>query len=76
MKVSLRVEYRQGVEDPEALTVANSIKKLGFESVKSLKIVKEYIFEIDSRNPKEELERLSSQLLVNPVIHSFSLVSQ
>lgn len=76
MKVALRVEYRDGVEDPEALTVENSIRKLGVESVKSVKIVKEYLFEVDSKSPQEEVERLARILLMNPVVHKYSLVER
>lgn len=76
MKIALRVEYRDGVEDPEALTVQNSIKKLGVESVKSVKIVKEYLFDVDSKNPRKDIERLAGTLLMNPVIHKYSLVEE
>lgn len=76
MKMALRVEYRDGVEDPEALTVEKSIRKLGIDSVKSVKIVKEYLFDIDSSNPQEEIEKLAGILLMNPVIHKYSLAKR
>jgi|ACXJ01.1.fsa_nt_gi phosphoribosylformylglycinamidine synthase len=73
MKIALRIEYREGVEDPEASTVSKNCEVLGFQDLSKIKIAKEYVFDVNESNPEKRVEELARTLLVNPVIQKYSI---
>ncbi len=73
MKVALKIEYKEGVEDPEATVVSKNAAVLGFGDLGRLKIAKEYVFEVKSAAQKKKVEELAKLLLVNPVIQSYAI---
>ena len=56
MKIALRIEYREGVEDPEASTVSKNCEVLGFQDLSKIKIAKEYVFDVNESNPEKRVE--------------------
>lgn len=74
-KVRIEIRYLKGVEDPEALTIKKNLNILGFTSVESLDTVRSYEVEISSdvEDPLEEARKMAEKLLVNPVIHEYSV---
>ncbi len=73
MKIALRIEYREGVEDPEASTVSKNCEVLGFRDLSKIKIAKEYVFDVNEGDPEKRIEELARTLLVNPVIQKYSI---
>lgn len=73
MKIALRIEYKKGVEDPEATTVERNALTLGFDKFRSIRIAKEYVFDVDRKDARSEVEKFARDLLVNPVIQEYSI---
>jgi phosphoribosylformylglycinamidine synthase len=73
MKIALRIEYKKGVEDPEASVVAKNALTLGFDKLKSIKIAKEYVFDVNDKEGKAQVEKIARDLLVNPVIQQYTI---
>ena len=63
----VEVAYKAGVVDPVEETVIIGLTDLGIKNVKAVKTAKLYILE--GKLTKEQLEDISSKLLVNPIIH-------
>jgi phosphoribosylformylglycinamidine synthase PurS subunit len=73
MKIALRIEYKKGVEDPEASVVEKNALTLGFDRLKSIKIAKEYVFDVNGKEGKAQVEKIARDLLVNPVIQQYTI---
>jgi phosphoribosylformylglycinamidine synthase PurS subunit len=73
MKIALRIEYRKGVEDPEASVVEKNAVTLGFDRLKSIKIAKEYVFDVSDKEGRAQVEKIARDLLVNPVIQQYTI---
>ncbi len=74
IKLKITVGYKEGVEDPEGLAVKNSLRLLDFKNVEEVKISKVYeILLNDAQDPQREAEEMCDKLLVNPVIHKFTI---
>lgn len=75
-RVRIEIRYLKGVEDPEALTIKKNLKILGFSSVDSINTVRSYEIEFspDTKDPVGEARKMAEKLLVNPVIHEFSVI--
>ncbi len=75
VKVKIYVEYKENVEDPEALTVKKSLSLLGFEGIENVKISKVYELEIkgNKNSAKKKALEICDKLLVNPVIHKYEV---
>ncbi|MGC8585238.1 MAG: phosphoribosylformylglycinamidine synthase subunit PurS [Thermoplasmata archaeon] len=75
VKVKIYIEYKEGVEDPEALTVKKSLSLLGFEGINSVKISKVYEMEIEGNknSARKKAVEICEKLLANPVIHRYEV---
>ena len=73
MKIALRIEYKKGVEDPESSVVQKNALSLGFDKLKSIKIAKEYVFDVADEVGKAQVEKIARDLLVNPVIQEYTI---
>lgn len=75
-RVRIEIRYLKGVEDPEALTIKKNLNILGFSSVKSINTIRSYEIDLadDVRDPISEARKMAEKLLVNPVIHEYSIV--
>ena len=66
------VSYKQGILDPEAESIKKTIKNMGIDCVKKVSKGKFFDIEVDkSKNYKKEVEKISKDLLSNPVIEKF-----
>lgn len=74
-RVRIEIRYLKGVEDPEALTIRKNLNILGFQSVKSISTVRSYEIEMapDVKDPVEQARKMAEKLLVNPVIHEYTV---
>ena len=74
--VEVRVEYKPGVQDPEALSIEKSLGLLGIPEVSRVGTARVYRLEF-AGVPQVEAERLAARavdrLLANPVIHRVTI---
>ena len=74
MKVRVEVGLKQGVLDPEAVTIERSLLHLGFEGVSGLRKTRIFTFELatsDRAAAESQVQAMCEKLLVNPVIESY-----
>ena len=71
------VNFKDGILDPEAEAIKHTIANMGLKSVKTL--VKGKFFDIeveDKKNHLSEIEKISKDLLANPIIENFKIVKK
>lgn len=74
MKARVYVFYKDSVFDPQGNTVAQSLNRMGFSKVKSVRMGKVIDVEIDSTNIEDvrsDVRKMCDKLLANPVIESY-----
>lgn len=74
MKARVHVFYKDSVFDPQGNTIAQSLRRVGFQKVKDVRVGKAIDVEIDCPSwdeAKRDLDKMCEKLLVNPVIESF-----
>jgi len=71
------VNFKPGILDPEAEAIKKTISNIGFKSVKNLTKGKFFDIEVaKNQNYSEEIEKISKELLSNPVIENFKIVKK
>ena len=76
MKVKVLVSLKEGVLDPQAKAIAHALCAHGFESLQSVTLSKEIIFDIlESKADKAErvAQSMCENLLANVVIEDYSI---
>ena len=69
------VNFKNGILDPEAEAINKILKNMGFKGIK--KVSKGSFFDIEFDNKKnyvKDIEKISKELLSNPVIEDFKIV--
>ncbi|MBF92000.1 MAG: phosphoribosylformylglycinamidine synthase, purS protein [Rickettsiales bacterium] len=69
------VNFKNGILDPEAEAINKTLKNMGFKGIK--KVSKGSFFDIEFDNKKnyvKDIEKISKELLSNPVIEDFKIV--
>lgn len=70
------VRLKEGVLDPQGVTIQKALEKLGYSDVLSVRSGKFYELEVQSDGDiNARVEELSARLLANPVIESFEVMS-
>jgi phosphoribosylformylglycinamidine synthase PurS subunit len=74
MKARVHVFFKDSVFDPQGNTLAGSLKRLGFNSVKDVRVGKAIDVSFED-SPKDQvmrdLDKMCEQLLANPIIESY-----
>ena len=70
------VEFKPGILDPESEAIKKTINQLGFKNVKKISKGKFFDVEISSDDRSFEIEKISKDLLSNPVIENFKIVKK
>ena len=71
------VNFKDGILDPEAEAIKQTIANMGSKSIKNLIKGKFFDIEVDKKkNHLKEIERISKDLLTNPVIENFKIVKK
>ncbi len=68
------VKLKDGVLDPQGLTIKNALENMGYPAIKQVRSGKifEISFEPDARRKPEELiDEICRKLLTNPVIENY-----
>ncbi len=71
------VNFKKGILDPEAEAINKTIKNMGFKGIKS--VSKGSFFDIEFDNKKnyiKDIEKISKELLSNPVIEDFKIIKK
>ena len=75
-RATVRIGLRPSVVDPAGDATWASAQRLGYETVKAVRIGKAIDIELeakDANTAREQLESLSANLLANPVIENWRL---
>lgn len=70
------VKLKEGVLDPQGLTIKKALEKLGYQNVKEVRSGKffEIVFDSNGSKPSAKfLNEISDKLLANPVIEKFEI---
>ncbi|MCY0851777.1 phosphoribosylformylglycinamidine synthase subunit PurS [Thermoplasma acidophilum] len=70
MKFRVEIRYKEGVEDPEAVTILKNFNILGYKGIRDVRTSKVYYIDADDR---DEVSEITSKILANPVIHTYTI---
>lgn len=74
MKVTVHIERRPEIADPEGSTIARSLADLGFDEVAAVRTGRTLHLEVDGDDPeaiKANVTDMCEKLLANPVIEDY-----
>ncbi len=74
MKARVFVRLKQGVLDPQGMTIQRSLHSLGYDEVSGVRQGKVFEMDLsttDEVRARERVEEMSRRLLSNPVIEDF-----
>jgi phosphoribosylformylglycinamidine synthase PurS subunit len=74
-KAVVYVRLKEGVLDPQGLTIHKAILNMGYDMVSSVRSGRFFELEVNSSNGQVEskVDEICSKLLANPVIENFSV---
>ena len=71
------INFKKGILDPEAEAIKKTIDNMGYDTIKNISKGKFFDIEISSsKNTLKDLERISSDLLSNPIIENFKIIKK
>ncbi len=76
MKVTVNIQLKEGVLDPQGKAVHHALGSLGFGEVKGVRIGKQIVLEIDESDKekaKQKVTNMCEELLANTVIEDYSI---
>lgn len=74
MRVTVHIERRPEIADPEGSTIGRSLADLGYEEVESVRTGRTLHLEVngsDASSIRSRVEEMCEKLLANPVIEDF-----
>ncbi len=73
-KATVFVRLKDGVLDPQGLTIEKAIKNMGYDMVNSVRSGRFFELELGGgENSKEKVTEICRKLLANPVIEKFEV---
>lgn len=76
MKVTVTIDRRPEIADPEGTTVQRALHDLGFTEAGAVRMDRVIHMEVDDEDParvRERVEEMCRQLLANPVLEDFAV---
>lgn len=76
MKVTVTIDRRPEIADPEGTTVKRALHELGFNEVASVRMDRVIHLDVEGDDPGEvqaRVEEMCRQLLANPVLEDFAV---
>ena len=73
-KVKIYISLKEGVADPQGITIKNALNSLGYQGVGKVRMGKYLQLKLNAKDEKEarrEIEDMCRKLLVNPVIENY-----
>jgi len=74
MKAHVWVMLKQTVFDPQGQTIQHALQSLGYAQVQDVRQGKFFVLQLDGmteNEAKQQIERISREVLTNPVIEEF-----
>lgn len=74
MQVKIFVTLKNGVVDPQGITIKGALESLGYEGIANVRLGKYIQMELNCKSGKEaekDIEEMCQKLLVNPVIEDY-----
>ena len=74
---SVNVMLKDGISDPQGLTIERALPALGYQGVSGVRVGKRIDLEIEAPTPDEarsRVEEMCRRLLANPVIESYEVI--
>jgi len=74
-KAVVYVRLKEGVLDPQGVTIHKALKQMGYEEFMSVRSGKFFELEFDAGNNNidQKIDEVCSKLLTNPVIENFTV---
>jgi len=76
MNVTVHIERRPEIADPEGTAIARSLTDLGYADVTSVRTGRTLHLEVEGNDPEEvrsRVEEMCEKLLANPVIEDYTV---
>ncbi|MCK4642927.1 phosphoribosylformylglycinamidine synthase subunit PurS [bacterium] len=73
MRYRITVKFKEGVFNPEGDTVKRTLNKLGYTGVSNVSIERVFVLEVGDDIGREQVEKLASDILSNPVIEDWEI---
>lgn len=75
MNFEVFVELKPEVLDVQGRAICNTTKQLGFDAIKSVKVSKRFVIEVDDQVPsaQEVVRKVASEFLANSVSETFQI---
>jgi len=72
-KATVYVRLKEGVLDPQGLTIQKAMLNMGYDQISSVRSGRFFELELDAENApsKETVEEICTKLLTNPVIEKY-----
>ena len=71
------INFKKCILDPEAEAIKKTIDNMGYDTIKNISKGKFFDIEISSsKNTLKDLEKISSDLLSNPIIENFKIIKK
>ena len=77
MKISIIVTFKKEVLDPQGKVIQQTLKNMGFKSIKNVRQGKYFDIELDETDKKEArkvAEEICKKLLANLVIEEYKII--
>lgn len=74
MRVTVHIERRAEIADPEGATIARSLADLGYQEVTAVRTGRTLHLDVESDDPgavRERVAEMCEKLLANPVIEDY-----
>ncbi len=74
MQVKIFVTLKNGVVDPQGITIKGALESLGYEGIRNVRLGKYVQMELNSRSREEaekDIKEMCDKLLANPVIENY-----
>lgn len=76
IQATIRVELKDGVLDPQGVTIRNALVDMGYDGVRNVrsgKIFKVSVDTDDREAANEQIDEMCRKLLANPVIEKYTI---
>ena len=74
MKYEICVSLKDDILDPEARAILHSLKQVGYQNIKNLKVKKVYEIETKDENSNlEDIQNIAANHLSSPVSETFRI---
>lgn len=73
-KVKIYISLKEGVADPQGITIKNALDSLGYSGIERVrygKYLQVYLKNSDKKKLQKKIDDMCKKILVNPVIESY-----